>query len=133
MLAVAGGRAGAGSGMDVLVSGDAEEVLAAWDDALTLMLAAEDLDGMATALYTVGGPVKMDALFEAYVAAAGSGTHRPGPAYAGGDPEHDQRFPQGLAEYPGKQRAVFNLVIHLSYPLSSRLSGRHTCGAGFCR
>jgi hypothetical protein len=32
----------------------------------------------------------MDALFEAYVAAAGSGTHHPGPAYAGGDPEHDQ-------------------------------------------
>jgi hypothetical protein len=76
--------------MDVLVSGDAEEMLVVWDDALTLMLAAEDLDGMATALYTVGGPVKMDALFEAYVAAAGSGTHHPGPAYAGGDPEHDQ-------------------------------------------
>jgi len=37
-----------------------------------VMLAAEDLDGMATALYTVGGPVKMDALFEAYMAAAGS-------------------------------------------------------------
>src|SRR5215470_13715700 len=90
MLKLAGGRAGVGSGVDVLVSGDAEEVLAVWDDALTLMLAAEDLDGMATALYTVGGPVKMDALFEAYVAAAGSGTHHPGPAYAGGDPEHDQ-------------------------------------------
>jgi hypothetical protein len=90
MLEVTGGRGGAGGGMDVLVSGDAEEVLAVWDDALTLMLAAEDLDGMATALYTVGGPVKMDALFEAYVAAAGSGTHHPGPAYAGGDPEHDQ-------------------------------------------
>jgi hypothetical protein len=90
MLEVAGGRAGAGGRVDVLVSGDAEEVLAAWDDALTLMLAAEDLDGMATALYTVGGPVKMDALFEAYVAAAGSGTRHPGPAYAGGDPEHDQ-------------------------------------------
>jgi len=90
MLEVAGGRAGVGGGVDVLVSGDAEEVLAVWDDALTLMLAAEDLDGMATALYTVGGPVKMDALFEAYVAAAGSGAHHPGPAYAGGDPEHDQ-------------------------------------------
>jgi hypothetical protein len=90
MLEVARGRAGAGQRVDVLVSGDAEEVLAAWDDALTLMLAAEDLDGMATALYTVGGPVKMDALFEAYVAAAGSGTRHPGPAYAGGDPEHDQ-------------------------------------------
>jgi hypothetical protein len=90
MLDAADGRASAGRGLNVLASGDAEEVLAVWDDALTLMLAAEDLDGMATALYTVGGPVKMDALFEAYVAAAGSGSHHPGPAYAGGDPEHDQ-------------------------------------------
>ena len=90
MLEVAGGRGRAGRRVNVLASGDAEEVLAVWDDALTLMLAAEDLDGMATALYTVGGPVKMDALFEAYVAAAGSGSHHPGPAYAGGDPEQDQ-------------------------------------------
>jgi len=90
MLEVAGGRGSAGRRVSVLASGDAEEVLAVWDDALTLMLAAEDLDGMATALYTVGGPVKMDALFEAYVAAAGSGSHHPGPAYAGGDPEQDQ-------------------------------------------
>jgi len=90
MLDAADGRASAGSRVDVLASGDAEEVLAVWDDALTLMLAAEDLDGMATALYTVGGPVKMDALFEAYVAAAGTGARRPGPAYAGGDPEQDQ-------------------------------------------
>src|SRR6185369_3860071 len=33
MLEVAGGRAGVGGGVDVLVSGDAEEVLAVWDDA----------------------------------------------------------------------------------------------------
>ena len=65
MLEVAGGRARPGTRVEVLAAGDAEEVLAAWDDALTLMLTAEDLDGMATALYTVGGPVKMDALFEA--------------------------------------------------------------------
>jgi hypothetical protein len=90
MLAIAGGRASVGDALNVLAAGDAEEVLAAWDGALTLMLAAEDLDGMATALYTVGGPVKMDALFEAYMAAAGSGAHPPGPAYGGGDPEQDQ-------------------------------------------
>ena len=42
------------------------------------MLAAEDLDGMATALYTVGGPVRMDALFEAYV--AGRRARRAAPA-----------------------------------------------------
>jgi hypothetical protein len=76
--------------VNVLASGDAEEVLTVWDDALTLMLGAEDLDGMATALYTVGGPVKMDALFEAYMAAAGTGSHRLDPAYSGSDPEHDQ-------------------------------------------
>ena len=90
MLAADGDRATIGDRVDVLASGDAEEVLRVWDDALTLMLTAEDLDGMATALYTVGGPVKMDALFEAYVAAAGSTAHHPGPAYAGGDPEQDQ-------------------------------------------
>jgi hypothetical protein len=55
----------------LLGGGTTEEVLALWDDALAVMLSADDLDGMATALYTVGGPVKMDALFEAYVAAAG--------------------------------------------------------------
>ncbi len=54
----------------MLASGDADDVLAAWDAALTVMLEAEDLDGMATALYTVGGPVRMDALFDAYLAAA---------------------------------------------------------------
>ena len=90
MLEAVGGRARAGRRVDVLALGDAEEVLTVWDEALTLMLAAEDLDGMATALYTVGGPVKMDALFEAYVAAAGSGAHHPRPAYPGGDPEQDQ-------------------------------------------
>jgi hypothetical protein len=90
MLQIADGKAGTGSRVDVLASGDAEEVLAIWDDALTLMLGAEDLDGMATALYTVGGPVKMDALFEAYVAAAGTGGHQAGPAYSGGDSDQDQ-------------------------------------------
>jgi hypothetical protein len=72
MIEVSGGRAASGQRVDVLASGTADEVLAVWNDALTVMLGAEDLDGMATALYTVGGPVKMDALFEAYMAAAGS-------------------------------------------------------------
>jgi len=90
MLEAADGQASPGTRVTVLAMGNAEEVLTVWDDALTLMLTAEDLDGMATALYTVGGPVKMDALFEAYVAAAGSGAHHPSPSYAGGDPEQDQ-------------------------------------------
>ncbi len=90
MLAVADRRAVTGSQVEVLAAGDAEQVLTVWDEALTLMLEAEDLDGMATALYTVGGPVKMDALFEAYVAAAGTAGGQPGPAYAGGAEDQDQ-------------------------------------------
>ena len=72
MVAVPGDRAAPGPRADALASGDAGAVLGMWEDALSVMLRAEDLDGMATALYTVGGPVKMDALFEAYMAAAGS-------------------------------------------------------------
>jgi len=72
MVAVPGDRAAPGPRADALASGDAGAVLGMWEDALSVMLRAEDLDGMATALYTVGGPVKMDALFEAYMAVAGS-------------------------------------------------------------
>jgi hypothetical protein len=90
MLAVSGRRAVTGSQVNVLAAGDAEQVLAVWDEALTLMLDAEDLDGMATALYTVGGPVKMDALFEAYVAAAGSAGGQSGRAHGGGEEDQDQ-------------------------------------------
>ena len=80
-----GARAEAGDRLDLLASGTADDVLAAWDEALTVMLEAEDLDGMATALYTVGGPVRMDALFDAYLAAAdtrrrGARGGEPGPA-----------------------------------------------------
>ena len=64
MLVLAEGRAEAGQRLEVLSSPAADDVLGAWDAALTVMLAAEDLDGMATALYTVGGPVRMDALFD---------------------------------------------------------------------
>ena len=65
---------------DVLATGDAEQVLAAWDAALEALLAAEDLDGLATALYTVGGPVRMEGLFDAYAAAAGTRRGPPGSA-----------------------------------------------------
>jgi hypothetical protein len=68
------------AGVDVLASGGSDEVLAAWHGALEVMLAAEDLDGLATALYTVGGPVRMEGLFDAYAAAAGT-------ARKPGDPE----------------------------------------------
>jgi hypothetical protein len=72
---------------DVLASGDAEEVLAAWHGALEVMLGADDLDGLATALYTVGGPVRMEGLFDAYAAAAGTGRKPGEPEPAAG---HDQ-------------------------------------------
>jgi hypothetical protein len=71
---------GGGSPGDVLASGDAEQVLAVWDAALKAILAAEDLDGLATALYTVGGPVRMEGLFDAYAAAAGTRRSQPGSA-----------------------------------------------------
>ena len=69
-------------------SWDASEVLGAWDSALAAILDAEELDGLATALYTVGAPVRIDSLFEAYTAAAGtSGRSRESPAQApGGSP-----------------------------------------------
>ncbi len=55
-----------------LAAASAEAVLREWDAALAALLAAEELDGLATALYTVGAPVRIDALFDAYSAAAGS-------------------------------------------------------------
>jgi hypothetical protein len=55
-----------------LSTASAEAVLREWDGALAALLAAEDLDGLATALYTVGSPVRIDALFDAYAAAAGT-------------------------------------------------------------
>ncbi|HLQ55490.1 MAG TPA: hypothetical protein VK162_14620 [Streptosporangiaceae bacterium] len=87
MVTQPGSQGPAAARADVLASGDADEVLAAWHGALEVMLGAEDLDGLATALYTVGGPVRMEGLFDAYAAAAGTwrGPGEPEPA-AG----HDQ-------------------------------------------
>jgi hypothetical protein len=71
-----GGKRGSA---DLLASADVEQVLGAWDAALGALLAAEDLDGLATALYTVGGPVRMEALFDAYAAAAGTARNQAPP------------------------------------------------------
>ncbi len=68
----------------VLAAGQTEAVLRVWDAALAGVLASEELDGIATALYTVGGPVGMDGLFDAYASAAGS--RRVSPRPAGGRP-----------------------------------------------
>jgi hypothetical protein len=53
---------------------DPGDVLAEWDAALAVLLASDELDGLATALYTVGAPVRIEALFDAYAAAAGPGS-----------------------------------------------------------
>ncbi len=86
-----GKPAGQGS---VLATGDAEEMLATWDCALAAILGAEDLDGLATALYTVGAPVRMDGLFEAYSAAAGTRRHKQEP---GSEPAEDSDGDEGAA------------------------------------
>ena len=64
---------------------EASEVLGAWDAALAAILDAEELDGLATALYTVGAPVRIDALFEAYTAAAGGALPAAGGALPAAD------------------------------------------------
>jgi len=96
MLVFAGGGAGPGDRGDALASGTAEDVLAVWDEALSVMLDAEDLDGMATALYTVAGPVRMDSLFEAYLAAAGTRPQEPDPAGGPGGHDHGAALSSAL-------------------------------------
>jgi len=59
-------QAGPGQRADILAAGDPDAVLALWDDALGVTLRSAELEGLVTALYTVGGPVRIDALFEAY-------------------------------------------------------------------
>jgi hypothetical protein len=56
----------------MLATADTDHMLALWEGALAAALRAEELDGLATALYTVGGPVTMEGLFDAYAAAAGT-------------------------------------------------------------
>jgi hypothetical protein len=72
MVAVSGSKAARGKRLDVLASGEPEEALAVWRSALRTVLGQENLDGLATALYTAGRPVRLDALFEAYAAAVGA-------------------------------------------------------------
>ena len=97
-------------------------MLALWDGALQVTLAAEDLDGLATALYTVGAPVRMESLFDAYAAAAGTQRDRPpGPGHQA--QEHDQgaalsRALETLADLGvvelGTEEAAGGLTVALS-------------------
>jgi len=102
MLVLRDGRTVPGDQLEVLSASTADEVLAAWDAALTVMLAADDLDGLATALYTVGGPVRMDALFDAYMAAAGTARRR------AGDPAADRATP---GEHAPDEGAALSVVL----------------------
>jgi hypothetical protein len=107
-VATALGAAGTGPDRDpdrfaLLVMGNAEDVLGLWDGALGAVLSAEDLDGLATALYTVGTPVRMESLFDAYAAAAG--TKRPGAL------DQDAPVPAGdYDENTGLSRALETLA-----------------------
>src|SRR5262249_43578781 len=87
----------------VIAHGATETILQIWDAALGVVLDSEELDGIATALYTVGGPVGMDGLFDAYASAAGP---RPAP----GPPEPENIAPPAApasaspaAQTPGAQ------------------------------
>ncbi len=116
MVAVAGGTAGPGERLDVLASGSPEEALALWSGALRTILGRENLDGLATALYTAGRPVRLDALFEAYAAAVGALTdHRETPV------PHETRATetQAATAQPGPG------------PVAEGLSGADADDAGF--
>ena len=73
-----------------LASGSSEDLLSLWDAALAAVLGSEELDGIATALYTVGGPVGMESLFDAYASAA--------PARAGDRAEAGQTGSAALSQ-----------------------------------
>jgi hypothetical protein len=100
MAAVSGTMAGPGEGLDVLASGSPEETLGLWARALRTVLRRENLDGLATALYTAGRPVRLDALFEAYAAAVGALT--PGQD----TPESEDIRPTGEARPTGDVKRV---------------------------
>jgi hypothetical protein len=96
-----GTTAGPGERLGVLGSGPPEAILDLWCAALQTILRRENLDGLATALYTAGRPVRLDALFEAYAAAVGALTvSGEGDAAAGdakaGRPESGHAFSPGL-------------------------------------
>jgi hypothetical protein len=55
-----------GQRTDILAAGDPDAILTLWDDALSATLRTTELEGLVTALYTAGSPVRIDALFDAY-------------------------------------------------------------------
>ena len=78
MVTADGDQAGPGERFGLLGSGRPDEALDLWCAALETVLGLENLDGLTTALYTAGRPVRLDALFEAYAAAVGALTDSSG-------------------------------------------------------
>ncbi len=74
MVAVDADQAGPGERFGVLGEARPDDALDLWLAALETVLGLENLDGLTTALYTAGRPVRLDALFEAYAAAVGAMT-----------------------------------------------------------
>jgi hypothetical protein len=104
-----------------LANCDNEEVLREWDAALAALLAAEELDGLATALYTVGAPVKIDALFDAYCAAAGTGR-------AGRD--HEPASPQTTTSPDPSEAAAWSHALEMLADLAVVELGTEETGGG---
>lgn len=106
MVTVSGDQAGPGKRFGVLESGHPDEALDTWCEAAGAVLSQENLDGLATALYTAGRPVRLDALFEAYAAAVGAMTVSTGdekliPNEHGADPTAGSGPAAGSGPVPG--------------------------------
>jgi len=100
IMAVEDDQASPGERFGVLGAGRPDDALDLWSAALETVLGLENLDGLTTALYTAGRPVRLDALFEAYAAAVGAMTDQAdqpnqpasasgpdGPGLSAGDPD----------------------------------------------
>ncbi len=105
MVAVSGNRAGPGERFGVLESGRPDEALDTWCQAAAAVLGQESLDGLVTALYTAGRPVRLDALFEAYAAAVGAMTVGPRNG-AGGENINPNERDAGSARAAGPPAAT---------------------------
>jgi hypothetical protein len=112
----------------VLAHGDAEVVLKVWDAALAALLDSEELDGIATALYTVGGPVGMDGLFDAYASAAGIRPAPPSPAPP--SPSQPAQSPPGqLRRAPPAHRSVLSFQPDSARPFADAIGSSSDHGA----
>ena len=104
-------QASPGQAGEILASGDPDAVLTLWDEALGVMMRTTELEGLMTALYTVGDPVRIDALFEAYEAARQQAPQ--------GDPAGGDRGVPPQAAMPDTGRTTTADVVGLSAALET--------------